>query len=748
MPSGLFGGENCKSYGMNAMNSAVGTERHFRFRSTVLPTLVLLVGIPASLLLFVVVQSAVLRIVQLQFEGSASAANSVLENKLHSYTHVLYALRAMFSSDEPVSRSRFQRFVKSLEIQRRYPGFLALNFAAYVPRHSKESFEASVRADASIDAEGYPNFSIKPPGDRSEYFVLVFIEPMAGYEFAFGLDLAANPMATNTEKVAKAVYVGRDTGTLIASAQPLRVKRGKELVFLAIRLAVYKSGMPVDTISQRREAYIGSVGAGFDVESLITAALDSDALRHIRCKLYDVGLVAEQGKSRILTERRLLFDTASVNGGPGVQAVQVETKPSFVYRERMEIADRLWEFEYSAPRDAVMSPLDKWLPTLALGGGLITTFLLFGIVHTLATSRRRAEAMAKDITRELSESEAGLAEAQRIARLGNWTLDPTRWTMIWSAETYRLFGMRSLNAPVTFAAFLQHVHPADRAMVEQAIRDAVTSGKDCNIEHRLLPSHRTQRWVQTTVKPGTPNRLGHVPGVIMDITERKHADLDLKASHGQLQALSQRLVDVQEGERRRFSAELHDVAGQNLTALSINLDIIKTQLAGDKSEAIRARLDDSAGLLQATTAAIENVMAELRPPMLDDYGLLAALQWYAREIENRSGVHVEVAGDDSMQRLSPAAEIALFRVAQEALNNVVKHAHAKNVEIRIQRNATHCLMSVTDDGAGISAQSNTGRRRPGLGMVTMRERLQAVGGTIAVDGASGKGTRVDVRVPC
>lgn len=731
------------------MNSLARITQRLTLHLNGVSLLILFLGVPASVALYGAVESSANRVAQLQFDRVATVANSILENRLHSYSHVLYALRAQFAADKGVDRASFQRFVRSLDIPRRYPGFVSLNFAEYVVLKDKERFENSVRADTSINPNGYPNFAIKPPGERAEYFVLVFLEPMEGYEFAFGLDLSTNPNAKDPEQVARAVRVHRDTGDLSASAQPLRVKREKEVIYLAMRLGVYRSDVSTYSVEERRSAYLGSVGAAFDVESVIQSALSSDALKYMRCRLFDLGMKSSREKVMPSPERRLLFDTeASSAGSSAVQQGNFDSGNVFRHTGRVEIADRLWEFEYSAPRDAVMSPLDQWLPTLALVGGLITTFLLFGIVHTLATSRRRAEAMAMDITRDLRESEAGLAEAQRIARLGNWTLDPARWTMIWSEETYRLFGMRALNAPVTFAAFLQHVHPADRAMVEQAIRHSVASGEDCNIEHRVVPSARHERWVRTTVKHGSPNRLGHVPGIIMDITEHKHADLELKGSHAQLQALSQRLVDVQEGERRRFSAELHDVAGQNLTALSINLDIIKTQLADDKNQTVQARLNDSAGLLRETTAAIENVMAELRPPMLDDYGLLAALQWYAREIKNRFDLHVEVIGDDSMQRLSPAAEIALFRVAQEALNNVVKHAHASKVEIGIERSPGSCLMSVTDDGTGIAVASNTSRRRPGLGMVTMRERVQAVGGTISIDGASGKGTRVQVQVPC
>lgn len=727
---------------------ATGESRKSPSRLILFPLLVLLVGIPVSFALYVMVQNSVAKVAQLQFEREAEAANNVLDNRLHSYSHVLYAMRALFDSEEPVRRDRFHRFVNSLDVQNRYPGFMSLNFAAYVPAAKKGDFEASVRGDTSIEPRGYPKFSIKPPGDRPEYFVITYLEPMAGYEFAFGLDLTANPMASDREKVADAARRGRDTGRLFASAQPLRVKKDKEVIYLAMRLAIYKPGKPVDTVARRRDAYIGSVGAAFDVESVIRAALSLDVLRRIRCKLYDAGLASDHERADLRRERRLLFDSRSILELAATPISDDGDRAMLVHSDRIIMADRVWELEYSASRDTIISEVDKRLPLLALIGGLLTTFLLFGIVYSLANSRRRAEAMAADITRDLRDSERGLAEAQRMARLGNWALDPANWTMHWSEETYRLFGLRAFSSPQTYALFLQRVHPEDREVVDQALRRALANKEDASFEHRIVLPHGRVRWVHTLAKPSTPNRQGRIPGIVMDITERKHAEMDLKHSHEQLQGLSRQLVDAQESERRRISAELHDVVGQNLTALSINLDIVKEQVAGDNSAAIGERLADSARLLQSTSEAIENVMAALRPPMLDDYGLLPALEWYAEQFAARTGIQVKVSGDDG-PRVPPAAEIALFRVVQEALNNVAKHAHAKNVQVCIERDGATCVVSVTDDGAGIEAtRSAVPRRRPGLGMITMRERMQAIGGSVSVRGAAGHGTRVEMRVPC
>jgi signal transduction histidine kinase len=142
-------------------------------------------------------------------------------------------------------------------------------------------------------------------------------------------------------------------------------------------------------------------------------------------------------------------------------------------------------------------------------------------------------------------------------------------------------------------------------------------------------------------------------------------------------------------------------------------------------------------------------MSELRPPMLDDYGLLPALQWYANEFSGRTGIQVNVEGDERIERLPQSSEISLFRIVQEALNNVAKHARAGRVHIALERSDGQFVMSVSDDGMGMDAASHPGSgRRSGLGMVTMRERTQAVGGRFEIGAAPGRGTRVVVRIPC
>lgn len=198
----------------------------FMRHQTMLPWVVLVAGIVTSGLLFDFVQDTVENVAKLRFERQASDARRVIDVRIHSYAGVLYGLRALFSSAPPVSRVQFHRFVASLDLKNRYPSLESVNYMLYVPARDKRAFEESVRRDVSLDPEGYPKFAIRPAGERFDYYVLVYIEPMQGFEFAFGLDLGANPEAKDPRALASAVRLTRDSGQLTASGLPLRIKTG------------------------------------------------------------------------------------------------------------------------------------------------------------------------------------------------------------------------------------------------------------------------------------------------------------------------------------------------------------------------------------------------------------------------------------------------------------------------------------------------------------------------------------------
>ncbi|HEY6721466.1 MAG TPA: PAS domain S-box protein, partial [Burkholderiales bacterium] len=230
-----------------------------------------------------------------------------------------------------------------------------------------------------------------------------------------------------------------------------------------------------------------------------------------------------------------------------------------------------------------------------------------------------------------------------------------------------------------------------------------------------------------------------------DITERKRAEEDLHSYADRLKTTSRRLVEVQEAERRLLARELHDRVGQNLTALGINLSIVAGGLPAGAKPELAARLEECGVLVEGTVDAMRNVMAELRPHALDDYGLPAALRSLATGFSRRTGIQVAFEGGSPGSDLPKPVDLAMFRIAQEALNNVAKHANAQRVEIAVRRANGHATLSVRDDGVGFDPQRiDTPRPDAGWGLLIMRERAEAVGARFSLKAGPNSGVQVVV----
>jgi PAS domain S-box-containing protein len=222
---------------------------------------------------------------------------------------------------------------------------------------------------------------------------------------------------------------------------------------------------------------------------------------------------------------------------------------------------------------------------------------------------------------------------------------------------------------------------------------------------------------------------------------------EVKDQHERLRNLTYRLGEVEESERRELARELHDKVGQNLTALGISLNILKAQLSQDPSGHINTRIGDCLDLVSETTARIRDVMVELRPSVLDDYGLFSALRWYGSQFSLRTGIEVSLEGDENMKRLGIATENAFFRIAQEALTNVAKHAGASHVTILLDAVDGYARMEISDNGKGFASGISAANGEGGTwGIPAMRERALRAGGRFQIESNAGKGTTVMVEV--
>jgi signal transduction histidine kinase len=244
---------------------------------------------------------------------------------------------------------------------------------------------------------------------------------------------------------------------------------------------------------------------------------------------------------------------------------------------------------------------------------------------------------------------------------------------------------------------------------------------------------------------------------IRDITKRKQAEGKLKESRQRLQTLSRRLVGVQETERRHLARELHDEIGQSLTAIEMNLQAL-LELPG--TDALAPRLKESLQVVERVQEQVDDVALNLRPSMLDDLGLVPALRWCTERQAALAGLQAEVLADPSLDqrlddptllehRLDPMIETECFRVAQEALTNVVKHAKARTVTVELTRSDEQLHLSVRDDGVGFDVTSFREKavRGASLGVLSMEERATLAGGAVQYHSTPGQGTEVHAWFP-
>jgi signal transduction histidine kinase len=208
-----------------------------------------------------------------------------------------------------------------------------------------------------------------------------------------------------------------------------------------------------------------------------------------------------------------------------------------------------------------------------------------------------------------------------------------------------------------------------------------------------------------------------------------------------------RLNEIEENERNRISRQLHDQVGQDLTALNINLDIIISLLKEGKTDLSLRRLEDSARIVRQTTEHIRDLMTDLRPPVLDDYGFLATLRWYADQFSQRTGLPVIINGSEPFPELSADLAMPLFRITQEALDNAARHAQAKRVSIELFEENQHIRLSITDDGIGFQPnQIEQPGEASGWGLWIMLQRAESIGGKFRIHSQPGKGTNLSIEV--
>jgi len=354
---------------------------------------------------------------------------------------------------------------------------------------------------------------------------------------------------------------------------------------------------------------------------------------------------------------------------------------------------------------------------------------------------RRTSARALE---KLKQSERRLAEAQQVAHVGSWERDLRTNELYWSDELYRLFGLQAQAGAISYQQFLNLIVPEDvdgaRAQVDEAIRERRPFSCDYRItlpDGSVRVLHDRGRVILN--EAGEPIRL---VGTAQDVTEIRQAEQALQEYAARLQTLSRRLLEVQEAERRHLARELHDEVGQVLTGLRL---LLKPDVALP-ADALNTRFEEARTIIDELLERVRDLSFDLRPATLDHLGLLPALLALFERYTDQTGVLVNFKHKGLEQRFAAEVETTAYRIVQEALTNVARHAAVSGVTVRIWADAD--LLSVQIEDRGVGFDPPVALATPGAsGLAGMQERVLLLDGQLTIESRPGAGTHLSAELP-
>ncbi|MDQ3818483.1 MAG: PAS domain S-box protein, partial [Acidobacteriota bacterium] len=378
------------------------------------------------------------------------------------------------------------------------------------------------------------------------------------------------------------------------------------------------------------------------------------------------------------------------------------------------------------------------LGTLDEAEGIHTAFVLD------ITERKRVE-------KALRESERRLREILENIKLAAVMFDPEGTITFCNDFLLELMGWRmeevmGRNWFDTFIPFEQ------RELIRFTFDEMLKKGASpAHIEYEIQTRGKERKIISwsNTVSRDSLGKILCTIGIGEDVTERRHFEEKLLSSYEDLRALSAHLQSVREEERVRIAREIHDVLGQALTGLKMDVWwLIKRASASDnptERAAFVERFEAMSKLINDTIQSVRKLATELRPGILDDLGLVAAIEWQAKEFQSRTGINCHLSLLEADIPLGSEQSTAVFRIFQEILTNIARHAGARNVEIKMDEREGELVLEVKDDGKGIAESKVSGARS--LGLLGMRERAMLFGGEVRIRRAGERGTIVAVRIP-
>jgi diguanylate cyclase (GGDEF)-like protein/PAS domain S-box-containing protein len=490
---------------------------------------IFLAGAALSAIGWRIVDQQVERDARTRFDALLAATASDIQARLRSYHHILFGVQGLFHAAPYVDRATFYRYVANLGLAERAGALRSISFAERVQREALEEFETRVRYDRSMTPAGYPEFAIRPKGSRPEAVVLIYIEPFAYNDAAFGLDLLGDGVRRDS------VERTRDSGQPVSTAafKLLSAPNPGDLG-VSLRLAVYRGGAATNTVEQRREAFSGVVSATFLVRDVVYHELPEHLAASLRIRVLDTG---PSGSAEHGLDGQLLHESRPLDGA------EMELTDSV----SLEVGNRRWLMQVSAPRSLFLTT-ELYLPALTLAAGLLISLLLAGLARALLSSRQQALRLADRMTEDLRRSQAELAREQhRTQELIEALPNPVffkgtdgryqgvnkAWEAFFGIGRGVFIGKTVHDLYPNNPEIAQRLHNMDQVLWKKP----GTQVYEASITTPGGTRHDTIYYKATYSQPD--GSVGGLVGTIIDITARKEAERRLAMEHAVTRVLAE-----------------------------------------------------------------------------------------------------------------------------------------------------------------------------------------------------------------
>ena len=378
-------------------------------------------------------------------------------------------------------------------------------------------------------------------------------------------------------------------------------------------------------------------------------------------------------------------------------------------------------------------PHELWMRLTIVG-----MFITFGIYsQRIVNSRRQAEKATRHANLELAQIFETAADAMRVV--------DKDFIVLRVNKTFSTLSGLSKEDIIGKKCFEVFYGPLCKTPSCPLVR--ILNNEDCvEIDSEKVRKDGIKIPCIITATP-FKGPAGEIIGIVEDfknISDRKKSEKALMESRSKLRDLATHLQVIREEERERISHEIHDELGQALTALKMDVHWIRRKLPETENPLVEKTITMST-LIDTTVHSVKRIISELRPRLLDDFGLSAAMEWQADEFVKRTRIQCDIQLEPETIILDEARSVAVFRIFQETLTNITRHAEATRVHVSLQKTATDIQMTVSDNGKGIFENRLSGSNS--FGVIGMRERAHSFGGNLVIDGSSGEGTIVAVTIP-